>query len=504
MQFRRAEASAAAVLLLIALVVLAHAPVAHAMVQTWTTRDAYAHGFFVVPVVAGWVWLRRPTLAALPVQPAWPGLAVLLVLACAAIVLDAIGVNAPRQFVLVAMVPATVAAVLGTAWVRALAFPLAYLFFAVPAGDVFVPVLTDWTADAVVAGLRMLDIPVFREADRISIPSGHWLVAEACAGLRYLVACTAVGTVYAAAMYRSAWRRIAFIAAMMVAAVVANWARAFAIVLLAHATNNRLAVGIDHFIYGWVMFGAIVAAMFWLGGRWQQPPERAPAPLRPAADAKAGRAVPAALLALLLAALPAGWAAWGSAPQPLASAELDVMPAGAWRESSERPAGWQPRLVDPAQRFGASYTDGQAAVTLELAVWRGGGKAYSSANQLVASSDDRWHLIERGSVVLAGVEGAVPAAAIRSNGDSERLVVWRLYAVDGLLTGSPWRAAAAAAAARLAGRDTASAWISIATPADDGQTLAPDHLAGFWTTMRAPIQAALAAPAMRTAQQAAE
>lgn len=489
MQVRRAEVSATAVLALVALVALAQAPVAHAMVQTWTTRDTYAHGLFVVPIVAGWIWLRRATLAALPVAPSWAGLAVLAVLACAATLLDALGFNAPRQFVLVATLPAAIAAVLGTAWVRALALPLAYLLFAVPAGDAFVPTLTDWTADAVVAGLRALDIPVFREADRISIPSGHWLVAEACSGVRYLVACAAVGTVYAAAMYRSTGRRIAFVAAMVTAAVVANWARAIAIVLLAHATNNRLAIGADHLVYGWVMFGAIVALMFWLGARWQELPPRPVEAPRPAVGANLAFAVPAALLAALLTAAPAWWAGHDDEPTATVPAGLVLAAPAPWRESAEPLTAWQPTLVRPTQRLAASYTDGSAHIALDLAVWRGRGKAFASVNQLVASSNERWHLVDRGSIVLAGVEDAVPTAVLR--GDGGRLLVWQLYAADGRLTGSRSRAALAAASARLSGRDAASAWISLAVPAGDSETVARERLAEFWSAMRGPVEAAV-------------
>ena len=56
--------------------------------------------------------------------------------------------------------------------VRALLFPLAYLLFAVPAGDALIPHLMRMDADFVVGDCRDRH-PVYREADRLSISSGE-------------------------------------------------------------------------------------------------------------------------------------------------------------------------------------------------------------------------------------------------------------------------------------------------------------------------------------------
>ena len=91
------------------------------------------------------------------------------------------------------MVPCVVAALFGWRWVRALAFPLAFLFFAVPFGEFLVPTLIEWTADFTVAALAASGIPVYREANNFVIPSGRWSVVEACSGIRYLIASVMLG-----------------------------------------------------------------------------------------------------------------------------------------------------------------------------------------------------------------------------------------------------------------------------------------------------------------------
>jgi exosortase/archaeosortase family protein len=76
-----------------------------------------------------------------------------------------------------------------------------------------------------------------------------------------------VGCLFAYLSYRSPIRRMAFIAASLAVPIVANWARAYIIVMLGHLSNNRLAVGADHLIYGWVFFGLVMAVLFWIGAK---------------------------------------------------------------------------------------------------------------------------------------------------------------------------------------------------------------------------------------------
>src|SRR5206468_6688395 len=120
---------------------------------------------------------------------------------------------------------------------------------------------------------------VFREGNYFTIPSGSWSVVEACSGVRYLIASFMVGTLYAYLSYRSTARRAAFIAASLVVPIVANWLRAYMIVMLGHLTNNRLAVGADHLVYGWIFFGIVMALLFWIGSRWRQDEDPLPVPV---------------------------------------------------------------------------------------------------------------------------------------------------------------------------------------------------------------------------------
>ena len=113
-------------------------------------------------------------------------------------------------------------------------------------------------------------MPIFREGNFLTIPSGTWSIVEACSGLRYLIASFMVGSLFAYLSYRSPIRRAAFVAASLAVPIVANWVRAYMIIMLGHLTSNRLAVGADHLIYGWVFFGVVMVLLFWIGAKWRE------------------------------------------------------------------------------------------------------------------------------------------------------------------------------------------------------------------------------------------
>jgi exosortase A len=199
-------------------------------------------------------------------------------------------------------------AMLGWQVSKALAFPILFLLFAPPFGEFLMSPMMLWTADFIVVALRLTGIPVFREGLHFVIPSGSWSVVEACSGLRYLVASFMVGTLFAYLNFNRWPKRLMFMLVSLLVPILANWLRGYLIVMIGHLSNNKLATGVDHLVYGWVFFGIIMMVMFHLGARWADAPEPVaeaqPMPSTPAAN-RSRSAVLSALCAAILV-LPAG------------------------------------------------------------------------------------------------------------------------------------------------------------------------------------------------------
>jgi exosortase A len=289
---------------LAALAVLFHTESAVA-VKIWIDSTAYNHCFLVIPIVLYLIWDRRPSLRGLHAEPL-PLVALLtLPLGVVWLAAERLGIMEGRQLIALTMVEVLFLAMLGWRLWRALLGPLLYLYFLVPFGEFLTPKLQDITTWFVRQGVDVLGIPAYIDGYIIEIPEGSFFVAEACAGLRFLIASIAFGVLYAIMMYRSPVRRIIFIAVSIVIPIIANGFRALGIVELGHILGNAEAAAADHVLYGWIFFSIVILLLIAVGLPFRQDdrPEEA-APLGTAAKVNsAGQADPGAARRGLFAGL---------------------------------------------------------------------------------------------------------------------------------------------------------------------------------------------------------
>ena len=480
------------------------------MVTTWNSSGTYSHGFLIPPAFLWLVWIRRQQLAGLPIRPAWWALPVLAVTGMLWLVGQWASLALPTQFAVVAMVPTAVAAVLGVAWVRALMFPFVFLFFAVPFGESLVPVLMDWTADFTVAALKLSGVPVYRDGLYFAIPSGNWSVVDSCSGIRYLFACLAVSSLYSWMNFRGTTRRLLFIGFALVVALVANWVRAYAIVMLGHLSNNEIATGADHLIYGGLFFGVIMAIVFALGAVWREnhaepsnadlpspPPQRHPL-VAPGIDT--ARRVMAALATVVTMLV---WPSMsiGSAREAdqLAIAADDIQPRAGWARIGAPVSSWQPRLNNPVTVLTQSFTKDAREVSLHLGVFHRpspDSKLTSGLNRLLEPDglDPQWKLARQGTAQARWAGETLDVKTVVLVGSEARLLAWQWYWVDGAVTADPVRAAVLQMLARLSGHSEVSAWMTVYTKDSDDPSVAPRVLDDFVADMSASIGLALRSP----------
>ena len=468
------------------------------IVAIWYRAETFAHGFVILPIVLWLIWRDRQRLATVPIAPFPVALAFALVAGFGWLVAQLAAVLGGAHFMLVAMVPLAVWSILGTAMLRALAFPLAFLFFAVPFGEFIVPVLIDWTANFTVWAVAASGVPVFREGNEFIIPSGRWSVVEACSGVRYLIASLVVGTLYAYLTYRSLLRRVVFIGISILVPLVANWLRAYMIVMIGHLSSNRLAVGVDHIIYGWLFFGAVMMALFWIAGYWRQDLAATP-PVIPVASMN----VPLSRQRLLLVTIATlvAVSVWKPALMLLEArvsskpvALRAVQPANGWVEAPQATLGFKPHFVNPAAETGQTLAKAGQHVGLYVGFFRNQdqhSELVSHHNQLVTTTDKFWRRVGTGSgEAMLGSE-AIRVRTGDLRGRDLDLVAWQWYWIDGRLTTSDYVAKAYLAIAKLMGRGDDSAVVVLFTPRLERPDVASKTLADFAREMGASIQAML-------------
>jgi exosortase A len=463
---------------------------AQSMVDTWTRSSTFAHGFLIVPISAWLIWQRRAAVAALDFRPDFRALPVLAAVGFVWILGRIGGAVSVQQFALVLMIPLAVWAVLGFSVLKELAFPLFFLLFAVPFGDFLEPLMMEHTADFTVAALRLTGIPVYREGQFLMLPTGNWSVVEACSGLRYLIASLTVGVLYAYLTYRSLSRRVLLTAASVIVPIVANWFRAYMIVMIGHLSGMKYAVGVDHILYGWVFFGLVMLLLFWVGSFWREdldaPGAEAVTP-RPATGALplAGILAAAVAVASVVAVWPA--AAERALAENRATPLLEVpAAAGAWQPVEGHLTEWVPQYVNPRAYLMQSYRNDTDFAGIYVGYYRNqehGSRLVSYVNGLLATSERSWRIVNetRGSRVFDGRE--IPTIETTLAGPRVRLLIWRWYWIDGEHFTNPYLAKIAQIRSTLLGRGDDGAVVVVYAPYLDDRATAEKVLQGYVGSM---------------------
>ncbi|MDC0886951.1 exosortase A [Altererythrobacter sp.] len=239
-----------------------------AMAAQWWNISTYNHILLIPIIVGALIWARREELAKIAPRAWWPGL-IGLGGAMFVWLLGSLGqVNTISQFGAVAALQMSIVALLGPRVGLGLLFPLAYMLFLVPFGDELVPALQMITAEITIALTHLSGIPAEIEGVFIDTPVGLFEVAEACSGVKFLIAMVALGVLVAQTCFHRWRRRAAFMAVCVIVPIIANGLRAWGTIYIAQSQGVEFAMGFDHVFYGWVFFALVIAAVLGLAWRW--------------------------------------------------------------------------------------------------------------------------------------------------------------------------------------------------------------------------------------------
>lgn len=246
------------------------------MLHQWTNIDTYNH-ILIVPVIIVWlVALRRDQLARMTPEGWWPGLFAV----CAALALWTAGrisgINLLAHAGTIAAMQACVLAVLGPRVALVLALPLGFAVFLVPFGDEIIAPLQLITAQIAVQLTHWSGVAATLDGINIDTPAGLFIVAEACSGVKFLIAMVAIGALVSATSMTSWRRRALLMGACVIVPVLANGVRAWGTIYLAQIFSVEFAKGMDHIIYGWIFFALVLGAVLMVAWRFfEREPEDA-------------------------------------------------------------------------------------------------------------------------------------------------------------------------------------------------------------------------------------
>jgi exosortase len=254
--------------LLVAVVLALYAPILARLANQWYSDADYSHGF-LVPLLSGYlVWRKRDDLAKIPVRPSFFWGMFVVLGSLGVLFLGSLGAELfLSRTSLIGVICGLIIYFRGWATLRALAFPIAFLLFAIPIPNlIYNEIVFPLQFIASAFATRILEIlnifPIMREGNVLIMPGMRLEVVEACSGIRSLMSLLALAAGYGYLAERSNFVRWFMVLAMIPLAMISNGTRVMITALMTHYIGPKAAEGFMHEFSGWVIF--VVATVLFL------------------------------------------------------------------------------------------------------------------------------------------------------------------------------------------------------------------------------------------------
>jgi len=146
-------------------------------------------------------------------------------------------------------------------------FPAAFLIFIFPFWGVLAQPLQSLSVIAVSYIMSFTNVPVFVEATFVSVPAGVFEIAGGCSGLRYMIVSLAIGSLFIFLNIRDTKKATLFLSLTILGALLTNWIRITALILIGESTNMESSLMEDHNTFGWYLYVPFMVLLFWWGNK---------------------------------------------------------------------------------------------------------------------------------------------------------------------------------------------------------------------------------------------
>jgi exosortase A len=440
-----------------------------AAVQVWIVSPTYSHCFLILPISAWLVWEKLGVLRNIRprVAPRFLWLIPFLLVAWWLGELSAI--NEVRQYAVIGLLQVAILTLLGMDVVRVIWFPVFFLLFLVPTGEYLIAPMQVFATRFVDIFLNLLSIPHYTEGTIFELTNGRFEIAEACAGLRFLIATVTLGVLFSYLMYRKIAKILLFLIAAVVVPLIGNGLRCVGIILLAHFTSNKYGAGADHIVYGWGFNVAILLILIVVGALFRDDNQDEMPKLSEFSDRKGrpGLLIVAGATAILISAGPAMGLWRDNQATHLNEAALITYLEDAGWHSGNVYGPWFPHFPGAdAKLLMSKNPDSSTRVDLFVGYYARPRAGHTMTAHLNLPWNDKgWTLGADGKTTasLGSQLLAFQESVINSNG--EKRLVWSVYWVNGNFTTRMFAVKLQQAQAALEGRE-GQAIIALSTPID--------------------------------------
>ena len=236
----------------------------------WLEDEEYGHGMMVVGILLYLLYQNRNKLLE-PPSKQWLGIALSLASLLMFSLGEISGIAPIQMYSIWLFAVAAALSIGGWPLFRKLIVPFGIIFLLIPLPNVLGPMLTSQlqliSSKLGVWVIRFFGGVVYLEGNVIDMGGVKLLVAEACAGLRYLFPLMSIGAIAGYLMRAPIWMRWSLFVATIPVTIFMNSFRIGVTGLLTEAYGSSHTEGFLHFFEGWVVFVAsliILIAFAWL------------------------------------------------------------------------------------------------------------------------------------------------------------------------------------------------------------------------------------------------
>jgi EpsI family protein len=243
--------------------------VIRSLVQEWYEHENFSYGFLIPFIVLYLVWERRAVLKNSVSPPGASAAVVFLGAILFGVAGKVFGEPLVSRLSLVVALIGMVQLIWGVSCVKALAFPLGYLFLMVPPPYVIVKEvsyhLRMFDAQAATYLVQAVGVPVYQDAYFMHLPDITLEVADVCSGIASLFAMMALGTIYVYNLPTRLGAKAIVFAGAFICPLIANLFRLFLVTVSVYYYGPVMLGAFFHSFTGTFTFVLSLLMFLWLG-----------------------------------------------------------------------------------------------------------------------------------------------------------------------------------------------------------------------------------------------
>lgn len=232
------------------------------LIDLWLTDDSYSHGLLLAPIIIFFTFVEiknrgkpylRINYSLLLIVPlcsflwAWSRIA---------------GVGSVEYPLFIILFYIFMRLFFNDDQKRSLFIPILFFLFATPTWWLLVPFLQMLTIYIVSIMLSIMNVTAFIEGSLVTVPSGVFIIAEGCAGVKYFLSGTILSIIIVYLSNIKTKKTVLFIVAAIFLSLVANWVRVFFIIIIGYYSNMNSGLVKEHEVFGWVVFFLMYLPIF--------------------------------------------------------------------------------------------------------------------------------------------------------------------------------------------------------------------------------------------------